>query len=114
MKREITTVVVSEYQLIDQDAWLSLWDISERCAIGPDEVEDLVDLGVVAPRAGARREPRQWRFSSDELLRVRRARRLRRELDLDWQGVAVAMDLLDEIHRLRRKVESLQKQLGRL
>lgn len=111
MNVEITTVVISEYQLHDQDAWLDLYDVCERCSLHPTEVEELVDLGLVTPAAGSSLDPDRWRFRSSELARLRQARRLRRELDLDWQGVAVTLELLDEIQRLRSEVESLRKQL---
>lgn len=112
MKTEITTLVVSEFDLGDQEPWLDFDELCERCSLSRQDVEDLVDLGLVAPKSGNTENRSRWRFRSSELVRVRRARRLQRELDLDWQGVAVTMDLLDEIQRLRHEVESLRKQLG--
>lgn len=39
--------------------------------------------------------------------------RLRRELALDWAGVAVALDLLGEVERLRLENRHLRRRLGR-
>ncbi|MFD2407206.1 chaperone modulator CbpM [Azorhizophilus paspali] len=39
--------------------------------------------------------------------------RLQRELELDWQAVAVALDLLDEVGRLRAENENLRRRLLR-
>lgn len=110
MKAEITTVVISEQQINEYEPWLRFEDLCERCALQPREVEELVDLGLVVPAP----DSTEWRFYSTALARLHQAKRLRRELDLDWQGVAVAMDLLEEIHQLRQEVESLRKQLGSL
>jgi chaperone modulatory protein CbpM len=42
-----------------------------------------------------------WRFGGAELSRVRRIRRLQRDFDANLASVAVMLDLLDEIERLR-------------
>lgn len=63
----------------------------------------LVDEGVIAPtqRSGA---PMQWRFSGDALRRARQAARLARDFELDLHGVALAMDLLQQIERLKQRL----------
>ncbi|ACO76481.1 hypothetical protein AvCA_02200 [Azotobacter vinelandii CA] len=71
---------------------------------------EMVEYGIVDPGGSA---PRDWRFDSVALGRLRRAVRLQRELELDWQAVAVALDLLDEVGRLRAENESLRRRLLR-
>ena len=44
---------------------------------------------------------------------VHRAVRLRKELELDWPGIAVALTLLDENARLSRENQILQQRLAR-
>lgn len=69
---------------------------------------ELVEVGILTP---AEREP--WRFDMEALIIARRALRLQRELELDWPGIAVALNLLDEVEQLRRENHNLRRRLQR-
>lgn len=75
-------------------------------ACGTDEVtiEVLVREGVLE---AAGTDPRHWRFGPGALARARRAVRLMRELHVDAAGAALALDLMDEIARLRAQLARL-------
>jgi chaperone modulatory protein CbpM len=109
MRTDITTIVVDDEHLIETDVWLSLSEVCERCALTPQLLAELVGLGLVTPNIV---EPDQWQFRVTEVLTIHQALRLRGELDLDWQGVAVAMDLMAQLRELRQQVDSLQQQLS--
>jgi chaperone modulatory protein CbpM len=66
-----------------------------------DFVRLLVDEGLLQPAA---LQP-AWRFGGEELTRVRRIRRLQRDFEANLQSVAVMLDLLDEIERLRAQLQ---------
>lgn len=83
--------------LLGEDAWLELDELAQACDAVPAWVVSLVDEGLVQPLLT---EP-SWRFGSDELARVRRIQRLQRDFDASLTSVAVMLDLLDEIDRLR-------------
>jgi chaperone modulatory protein CbpM len=51
--------------------------------------------------------PDDWRFNDHALLRLKKAARLQRDLGIDAAGIALALDLLDEIARLRAEVARL-------
>lgn len=70
-----------------------------------DEVVDLVEFGVIEPTRG--RYPSDWHFSAAALMRLRRALRLQHDFRMNHAGVALALDLLDEIHYLRRRLRAL-------
>ena len=89
--------VLSGYVLEEQDD-LSLGELCRVCGVHAEWVLMLVEQGVLEPCGG---EPRRWRFSSTSPQRVRRAMRLHRDLGLDDTGLALALDLLDEIARLQ-------------
>lgn len=81
------------------DETIDVTDI-ELCGkgrISADDLQVLVALGLITPRAA-------HRYPASALVRVRRARRLKQGLDLDWETVAVVMDLLHEIEELRRQL----------
>ncbi|MNC74969.1 Chaperone modulatory protein CbpM [compost metagenome] len=45
---------------------------------------------------------------------AKRAAKLRRDLELEWEGVALALDLLEEVQQLRAENRMLKQRLGRL
>jgi chaperone modulatory protein CbpM len=47
-----------------------------------------------------------------EVIRVRRAVRLQRDLELNLPGTALALELIDEIEQLRCRVRRLEQQVG--
>jgi chaperone modulatory protein CbpM len=48
----------------------------------------------------------RWHFTGAALRRARRALRLERDLELNLAGVALALDLMDEIEQLRREIRN--------
>lgn len=68
---------------------------ARACGVDAEFVTLLVEEELVRPLATP------WRFGGAELARVRRIRRLQRDFDCNLQSVAVMLDLLDEIERLR-------------
>lgn len=109
MSLDIATFVIDEQHLSAADGWLSLQELCERCRLQPPLLIELVGLGLITPRIVERD---QWLFRTTVITTLHHALRLRRELDLDWQGVAVAMDLLEKLQDLRQQVTSLQRQLA--
>lgn len=94
--------------LLDESVPLSLGDLSRACAVRTEVIVELVHEGIVAPRGGP---PSQWRFAGEELVRIERALRLQRELDLNLAGTALVIDLLEELRELRSRVRALQQGL---
>lgn len=73
-----------------------------------DEVVELVEFGVVEPVRG--RSPSDWYFSATAIARVRRALRLRHDLQIDYAGVALVLDLLEEVRDLRSRLHALDRE----
>ena len=59
-------------------------------------------------------KPTTWRFSAVSVMRSRKALRLQRDLEINIPGLAVTLDLLDEVESLRAQVQSLKQQLEKL
>jgi chaperone modulatory protein CbpM len=70
-----------------------------------------VEHGIVEPRG---RRPADWRFDAQMLAVLQRALRLRQDLELDWAGAALALQLLDQLRELREDNERLRRELDRL
>lgn len=95
-------------EIIDENIHLSLDELAQRCAVQVEVVIALVHEGVLEP-AGER--PEEWYFKGPDLIRMLRARRLHEDLELNLPGVALALDLLDELDTLRNRLRLLERQL---
>ena len=93
MSTSVTAVCVC---IVDEHA-LRLDDLAAACDVDAAFIRQLVDEGLVRPVA----PDADWRFGGEELSRVRRIRRLQRDFEANLQSVAVMLDLLDEVDRLR-------------
>jgi chaperone modulatory protein CbpM len=80
---------------------LELEAFAAACGTQAEFIRLLVDEGLVQP---AVQQP-AWRFGGEELARVRRIRRLQRDFEANLQSVAVMLDLIDEIERLRAQLQ---------
>lgn len=87
--------------VVDEQAEVSLLELSRICGAGREEIHLWVAEGLLEPD-GSR--PDDWRFGGQTLLRARRAARLRHDLEIDVPGVALALDLLEEIDELRARL----------
>lgn len=91
------------------NALFTLSEICQHCGVHAEIIIEMVEYGVVEP-AGVD-AGQHWLFASDALTRLNRAQRLRRDLQLDLAGLALSLDLLDEIATLRREIAALHHQL---
>lgn len=89
------TLVVLAGPCLGEQEWLALDAFTRACGVTEAFVRELVAEGLVASRA----EP--WRFAGEDIARVRRICRLQRDFEANLQSVAVMLDLLDEVERLR-------------
>lgn len=96
MNEKILTGIV-----IDERVELTTGDLCRACATSTEWVVELVEEGVLEVR-GERTE--EWRFSGATLARAIRARRLQRDFDLNLPGVALVLELMDEIDALRQRL----------
>ncbi len=96
--REITGFILEETTA------LSLRELSSACSVQAERIIELVEEGVIEPVSYRRT---RWEFSGESLTRARRAVALQRDLGLNLEGAALALDLLDEIDRLRARLRAL-------
>jgi chaperone modulatory protein CbpM len=87
--------------LLDESAELSLDEMCHACSRHREWVIDLVEEGVLEP-IGKNHE--RWRFSAVCLRRAHTTVRLERDLGVNLAGIALTLDLLDEIQTLRTRL----------
>ena len=87
--------------IFEEYAKLSVDELSRLCAVDRTYIVELVEEGVLSVEVDAS----EWRFSGAALRRVRTALRLQRDLEINLPGVALALELLEEIEALRRELK---------
>jgi chaperone modulatory protein CbpM len=85
--------------LLDDSIELTLAELCSMCRVPEEVVVEIVAEGIVEPVGG---EPGQWLFSGVAVARVQRTLRLQHEFGVNIPGAALALDLLEELERLRR------------
>lgn len=85
-------------------------ELCERTALSPEQVIEIVELDIIQPRD---RQSRPWQFDARAASMAARAARLHRDLELDWHGVALALELLEQAEELRRENHRLRQRLRR-
>ena len=91
-------------EVLEEDVELTMGELCRACALSAEQVFELVEYGIVEARG---QEPSRWRFRGVSLRRVRCALRLQRDLGVNLAGAALALDLLDELHQLRRRMNRI-------
>ena len=97
-----SNVPTIRYQLVEEEIQLTLEDLCRACSAPEEQVTVWVLEGVLEPSG---EKPQDWRFAGQSLHRARLASRLTHDLELNAAGVALALDLLDEIAALRARLE---------
>ena len=87
--------------LLDEHVELSLNDLCHACSRREEWVIELVEEGVLEPIGS---DYKEWRFPAANLQRARTAMRLQRDLSINLAGIALALDLMDEIETLRARL----------
>jgi chaperone modulatory protein CbpM len=88
--------------IFEESDLLTVAELSRICAVDERHIVELVDEGVISIVEIGTTE---WRFSGTALRRTRLALRLERDLELNLPGVALALDLMEEVERLRRALQ---------
>ena len=90
--------------IIEEQTRLSLRELCDACAVHVEFITELVDEGVIEP-SGI--DKSHWCFSGISLQRIRTAKRLQQDLGINLAGVALALDLIEELQLLRTQLHKL-------
>ena len=89
--------------IFEESALLTVKDLSRICAIDERHIVEFVEEGVLNVIEVAAAE---WHFTGTALRRARLALRLERDLEINLAGVALALELMEELERLRRELNA--------
>ena len=87
-----------QINISEQDSWLSSDELCECSDISLALLLEVIE---------------QWQFSVENLHQVKKATRIQRDFALDWGGVGLILQLLNERDRLEHEVYTLKQQLNR-
>ena len=90
--------------IVEDEPRLTMRQLCDACAVRAEYIIELVDEGCIEP-SGV--EKSHWCFSGVSMQRVKKAKRLQQDLGLNLAGVALAIELFDEIERLRARLERM-------
>jgi chaperone modulatory protein CbpM len=93
--------------IMDDNHAVSLAELCQCCALPAEQVVSMIKHGIVEP-IESRITISRWQFSGESVLRIQTAIRLKRDLGVNLAGVALALELLDEVKLLRQQVASLR------
>lgn len=93
-------------QLIQADQALNLEELCRALHANTTLIIEMVEFNLLIPNGTT---PESWSFDSISLRRAQRALSFKRDLELNMPGIALALDLLDQIDDLQNRLAILQR-----
>jgi len=92
--------------VLDETTTLTLDELSSACSVRVERIIELVDEGILEPTG---RDVHEWCFPGPSLGRARVAMHLQRDLDINLAGVALVLDLMEELESLRARLRRFEE-----
>ena len=106
MQQDILKLIQGE--ILEEDISFSLAQLCKITKMPAETVLEMIDYGVIEP---CRTSQKKLQFTGDSLNRLRCAQRLKMDLGVNTAGAALAVELLEELNRLRSRLQRLEEQL---
>jgi len=103
MNSKVINIITGK--ILEEEPTLNLAELCRCCQTPAEFIIRLVDQGVISPVEGD--STRQWRFHQSAQIRTHKALRLRQDLGINLSGVALTLELLDEIDELKKELNRL-------
>jgi len=98
---QTNTTQITEISIVEDEVHMTTIELCHTIDIDQEDLVAWVQEGILNPIGNS---PEDWRFSGDALSRAKKALRLSRDLEINTPGVAMVLDLLDEISELRKRL----------
>jgi len=106
MVKQITEIVAGI--IVDETTVYSVQEVSYTCDIDIAIIKEMVAQGIIEPK---QQTSNDWQFDPHAIRRLKIALRLQKDLGVNLPGVALALDLMNELQELRHKLGLLERQL---
>jgi len=87
--------------IIENETRLTLRQLCDSCSVHAEYVIELVNEGIIEPTGI---EKSHWCFNGISINRVHKAKHLQRDLGINLAGIALALDLIEQIDSLHAKL----------
>ena len=94
---------------LSSETRISIVELAQFSGFQESELRDLVEYGALMPAA----PEDEWAFDADCVARLRKAARLRDDLELDTPALALVLSFLERIQQLEGEVANLAARLPR-
>jgi len=91
--------------LLDEHTEVTLNDLCRACSSSAEWIIELVSEGVLEPISY---QQTHWRFTGVSLQKAQTAARFQRDLGINTAGIALALELLDEVKTLQARLDCLE------
>jgi chaperone modulatory protein CbpM len=92
--------------LIEETTTYTFIEVCERYNIPEDLLNEMMEHGLFSPQTT---EQHQIALDQKALRRIESAFRLHKDLGINLPGVALALELLDEMDKMHRELDILRK-----
>ena len=106
MPKDILKILQGE--ILEDEVKISLSQLCRLSNLPAESILEMMEYGVIEPYQAP---PGKWLFRGDSIGRLRCAQRLKRDLGVNTAGAALALDLLQEMERMRMRLNRLEEQL---
>ena len=95
--------------ILEEAEKLSLAELCRNCHLPAESMIKLVEQGIISPCSPYQKQSvSQWRFHSSSMVRADKALRLKDDLGVNLAGIALVLELLDEISELKTTIYRLR------
>jgi len=92
---------------VEESLELSLDETCHAYSVPLSFILEMIEHGIIEPR-GASQEI--WRFDTIHLHRIRTATHLHHDLEINMPGVALILDMLDDMQKMQARLDWFEKQ----
>ncbi|OGT53930.1 MAG: hypothetical protein A3F17_02910 [Gammaproteobacteria bacterium RIFCSPHIGHO2_12_FULL_41_15] len=98
--------IVSSVLIINEEQTIGFTELCHASSADPDFILSLIEQELIQPRG---HNQSNWQFDALSLKRSRIAVSFHNDLQLNLQGIALALDLLEQIETMRAELTYLRK-----
>ena len=92
--------------ILEEESTLTLVELCISCHRPAETIIKLVSHGIISP-CDSEKTASQWSFQRNALIRADKALRLQQDLGINLAGVALVLDLMDELTDLRIQLRNV-------
>ena len=100
--KNLVVISVEEHPILTFD------ELCHAAGISEEAMQEMINFGVIEPRGFS---PEGWRFDANHLRRIRTALHLQQDLEVNLAGIALVLDLLDQMERMRTQIELFHRHM---